>query len=186
MRLSTLTRLPVSTEHGWPEIEDLHPRLGKLFAFLIMPLSLLPPLMLYYAGSLHPGIFPAHFADKDWGGIAVLFFLAEMGTVAFMGWFIREVAQTNRMHIDYYDAYLLAALAPIPLWLSALGLFVPSLAFNAGLAIVALGFSCGIIYHGIMGLGHTREDVAAAGLVQTVIGAGLVAWALLLLLIVLM
>jgi hypothetical protein len=142
--------------------------------------------MLYYAGSLHPGIFPAHFAGKDWGGIAVMFFLAEMGTVAFMGWFIHEVARTSRLRIDYYDAYLLAALAPIPLWLSALGLFIPSLAFNAGLAIAALVLSCGIIYHGVMGLGHTHEDVAAAGVVQTVIGAGLAAWALLLLLIVLL
>jgi hypothetical protein len=63
---------------------------------------------------------------------------------------------------------------------------VPSLGFNAVLSLAALGLSCGIIYHGIEGLCHTREDVTAAGIVQTVIGAGLIAWALLLMLVVLL
>ncbi len=88
--------------------------------------------------------------------------------------------------MDYHDAYLLAGIAPIPLWLSSLGLFVPSLGFNAVLSLAALGLSCGIIYHGIEGLCHTREDVTAASIVQTVIGAGLIAWALLLMLVVLL
>jgi len=43
--------------------------------------------------------------------------------------------------------------------------------------------SSGIIYHGIEGLCHTREDVIAASIVQAVIGAGLIAWALLLLVV---
>ncbi|MCP5279409.1 MAG: hypothetical protein H6935_13785 [Thiobacillus sp.] len=44
--------------------------------------------------------------------------------------------------------------------------------------------SSGIIYHGIEGLCHTREDMTAASIVRTVIGAGLIAWALLLMLVV--
>lgn len=186
MKLSTLTRLPLSTDEGWPEIERLHPRLIKLFAFLVVPLSMLPPLMLYYAGNIHPDMFPAQLADKEWGHIATVFFFTELGTVALMGWLIRQVAQTSGLHIDVHDAYLLAAIAPIPLWLSALGLFVPSFAFNVVLALAALGLSCGIIYHGVEGLGHTREDITAAGVVQTVIGAGLIAWAMLLLLVILL
>lgn len=186
MKLSTLTHLPLSADQGWPEIERMHPRLVRLLAFIVLPLSLLPPLMLMYAGNVHPEMFPAQLADKEWGTVAGVFFLAEVGTLAFMGWLIRQVAQTSGLRIDYHDAYLLAAIAPIPLWLSALGLFVPSFAFNVVLSLVALVLSCGIIYHGIEGLCHTREDVSAAGVVQTVIGAGLVAWALLLMLLVLL
>ena len=36
MKLSTLTRLPLSAEQGWPEIERVHPRLVKLFAFIVL------------------------------------------------------------------------------------------------------------------------------------------------------
>ena len=186
MKLSTLSQLPFSADRGWPEIERIHPRLVKLFAFLVLPLSLLPPAMLYYAGTHYPEVFLPQAADRDWGLIAGVFFLAEMVTLLVMGWLIREVAQTNGLRIDNHDAYLLAAIAPIPLWLSSLGLLVPSLAFNVVLALVALGVSCGIIYRGIEGLCHTREDVSAAGIVQIVTGAGLMAWALLLMLVVML
>jgi hypothetical protein len=156
----------------------------KLFAFVVLPLSLLPPGMLYYAGTRYPEAFFAAASGKDWGAIAVVFFLAEMATFTGMGWLIKQVAESNRLEIDYHDAYLLAAIAPIPLWLSALGLLVPSLAFNTVLSLAALGISCGMIYHGIEGLCHMREDVTAAAIVQTVIGASLIAWALLLMILV--
>jgi hypothetical protein len=186
MKLSTLSQLPFSADRGWPEIERVHPRLAKLFAFMVLPLSLLPPAMLIYAGTHYPEVFLQQAAGRDWGPIAGVFFLAEMVTLLVMGWLIREVAQSNGLHIDNHDAYLLAAIAPVPLWLSSLGLLVPSLTFNAILSLVALGLSCGIIYRGIEGLCHTREDVSVAGIVQIVIGAGLIAWALLLMLAVLL
>lgn len=186
MNLISLSKLPLSTTQGWPELEKIHPRLLKLFAFVVLPLSLLPPGMLYFAGTHYPESFFAESIGKDWGTIAVVFFLAEMVTFMGMGWLIKQVAESNRLEIDYHDAYLLAAIAPIPLWLSSLGLLIPSLAFNAVLSLAALGLSCGIIYHGIEGLCHMREDVTAAAIVQTVIGASLIAWALLLLIVVML
>ena len=186
MNLISLSKLPFSAVQGWPELEKIHPGLLKVFAFIVLPLSLLPPAMLYYAGSHYPEAFLQEAAGKAWGEIAGVFFLAEMMTVLGMGWLIRQVAGSNRLMIDRHDAYLLAAITPVPLWLSSLGLLVPSLAFNAGVSVVALGLSCGIIYHGIEGLCHMREDVTAAAIVQTVIGAGLAAWALLLMMLMLM
>ncbi|HNQ03981.1 MAG TPA: hypothetical protein PKH69_05155 [Thiobacillaceae bacterium] len=186
MKLRTLSLLPFSADSGWPEIERLHPMLAKLFAFIVLPLSLLPPLMLYYAGTRHPEAFFAQAASKDWGVIALVFFLTEVGTLLGMGWLIRQIADTYGLRVDGHSAYLLAGIAPIPLWLSSLGLFVPSLAFNAVLSLVALGLSCGIIYHGIEGLGHTHEDATVGSIVQSVIGAGLIAWAMLLMLVVLL
>ncbi len=186
MKLSTLSHLPFSADQGWDEIERVHPRLQYLFALIVLPLSLLPPAMLYYAGTHYPEAFLPQSAGKDWAMIAGVFFLAEMVTMLVMGWLIREVASSNGLRIDTHDAYLLAGIAPIPLWLSSLGLLFPSLTLNAALALVALGLSCGIIYRGIEGLSHTREDVSAAGVVQIVIGAGLMAWALLLMLVVML
>lgn len=182
MSLISIVKLPLSAEQGWPELERVHPRLVRVFAFIVLPLSLLPPAMLYYAGNHHPELFAMMTGDKDWGMVAAVFFGAELATLAGMGWLIRQVAASAGLTIDYHDAYLLAAIAPIPLWLSSLALLVPSLAVGALVALVALALSCGIVYHGIEGFCHMREDVTAASIVQVVIGAGLVAWALLLLL----
>lgn len=186
MSLLSLVKLPLSAEQGWPELEKIHPRLVKVITFIVLPLSLLPPAMLYYAGSHYPATFPVFAGDKDWGAVAAIFFAAEMITLLGMGWLIKQVAESDGLVIDYHDAYLLAAIAPIPLWLSSLALLVPSLVVNAMVTLAALALSCGIIYHGIEGFCHMREDVTAASIVQVVMGAGLVAWALLLLLLILL
>ena len=180
MNLLSLSRMPVSSEDGWPELVRKHPGVDQVFVFVVLPLSLLPPMMLYFAGSRYGDDFIAGFGAKPWGDIAALFFVAEMLTLLAMGWFIKQVAQTNNLAIDYHDAYLLASLAPVPLWLSSLALFVPSMTFVTTIALLALGLSCGMIYHGVQVLCRAREDVTVAAIVQTVIGAGLAAWGLLL------
>lgn len=186
MNLTSLSKLPLSSMEGWPELEKIHPDLLKLLAFVILPLSLLPPGMLYYAGTHYPELFFSWAAGRDWTRVSAVFFLAEMATLCGMGWLIKQVAETDSLRMDYHDAYMLAGIAPVPLWLASLGLLVPSMAFNAVLSLVALGLSCGIIYHGIKGLCHMREDVTAASIVQTVIGAGLAAWALLMMIAVML
>ncbi len=186
MKPNVLFHLPFSTSNGWSEIERIHPKLLKLFAFVVLPLSLLPPLMVYYAGTHYPEAFLAQGAGKDWAAVAAAFFLTEVFTLVVMGWLIKQVANSDGLRIDYHDAYLLASISPIPLWLSSLALFVPSLAFNAVVSLAALGLSCGIIYHGLESLGHTREDMLAANVVQTVIGIGLIAWALMLVLVIML
>ena len=182
MSLLSLSKLPLSPEHGWPELAKSRPGLPGVFALLVLPLSLLPPLMLYYAGTHHPEVFPREVSDRNWGAAAVVFFVAEMVTLALMGWLVRQVAATNRLSIDYHDAFLLAAIAPVPMWLSSLALFVPNLAFNVAVSLLATAVSCAIIYQGVEALCRTREGVTAAAITQIVIGAGLIVWASLLVL----
>lgn len=185
MKLTALSSLPFAATPGWSEIEQTHPRLLPLFAGIILPLSLLPPVMLYLKGAAFFGQWLPAAAGKDWVVLGTAFFLTEMVTLIIMGWFIRAAAEMDELSITDHDAYLLASLAPIPLWLSSLGLLVPSLMFNAGLSVMAFALSCGIIYNGIAGLCHTREQVVAASVVHAVISAGLMAWVMLLLVIVL-
>lgn len=90
--------------------------------------------------------------------LAAVFFLAEVATVLAMGWLIKS----NRLEFDDYAAYLIAALAPMPLWLSSVGLLVPNLLFTATIAAAALAFSCRAVYQGIVGLGRVREPATAA------------------------
>lgn len=178
----SLVKLPLSAQEGWPELIRLRPGLLKVFGLLVLPLCLLTPLMLYFAGTHHPEVFLRGAGERNWAAVAAIFFVAEIGTFLGMGWLIRQVGQTSGFSIDYHDAYLLAAIAPVPMWLSSLGLLVPDLMFNIVFAMIGTGLSCALIYQGIQALGRKRDEVVAAGIVQMVIGAGLIAWAFLLVL----
>jgi hypothetical protein len=181
MDLLAVSQLPFSTERGWPELVRIHPGLRRVFAFLVLPMSLVPPAMLYLAGTRHPEVFAGLVGARPWGRVAVVFFLAELASYMGMGWFIRQVAATARLELDEHDAWLLAALAPVPMWLSSLGLLIPNLLANGLVALIGLGLSCGVASHGVQALCRTREGVVAEGVVQTVMGAGVIAWTALLL-----
>lgn len=180
MKVSSLYKMPFSREANWPELGRLDSAVARIFWRLVLPLSLLPPLMLYLTGPHHGDALVAGLGGKSWVTIAALFFIGELASFALMGWLIKQVADTWHGHIDYRNAYLLAAIAPIPLWLSSLGLLVPSLLFNALVSMVALGLSCGLIYQGVHSLCEVREDVEAAAITQLVFGAGFIVWGLLL------
>lgn len=90
------------------------------------------------------------------------------------------MGNTREAQISVHDAYLLAAIAPIPLWLSALALLIPSLPVVAVVALAALGISCAIVYQGIRGLCHVKEELVAMSITYTVMAASIIAWGLLL------
>lgn len=180
MALSALLKLPVSAEDGWPEFARNPPALSRLCLAVVLPLSLQPPVMLYLVGSTDPQAFIQGARAKDWGLIATVFFVAEWVTIAAMGWFIRQVTRTSGFDIGCAQAYLLAGIAPIPLWLFSLGLLAPQFTFNVVLSLAAMGLSCGVIHHGIQAFCRTRDEIAVAGIVHTVISGGLVGWVFLL------
>ena len=182
MSLLSLAKLPLSADEGWPDLVRVHPGILKVVALLVLPLSLLPPAMLYFAGTHYPEVFGLAGRARDWAVVAVVFLAAELATFTLMGWLIGQVGATNGLAIDRHDSYLLAAIAAVPLWLSSLSLLVPNLAFNAAVSSIALALSCALLYQGLQALGRKREAVVATEIVQIVIGAGLIAWALLLVL----
>jgi hypothetical protein len=169
--------------HGWDELRENPPSLGKLVSSVVLQLSLVPPIMMYYAGTSYGDAFTVELANKEWGFITTIFFLAELLTFAVMGWLIYQVGNTQSAQISFHNAYLLAAIAPIPLWLSALALLVPSLLFAAFVAVVALTLSCYTVYQGLRGLCLIREDVEAMSITYTVMAASVMAWGILLMLV---
>lgn len=183
MNPMTFSRSLLSSGKGWTVIEKARPSLTKMFASIVVPLALLPPVLLYYAGSHYGDDFISGFGSRSWGMISAVFFIAELLTYAAMGWLIKQVADVHAIEIGEHDAYTLAAIAPVPLWLSAIGLLVPSLWFNVALSFAALAASCALIYQGVQALCHLRENVTALAITQTVMGAGLASWAALLVLI---
>lgn len=181
MNISSFPRMPFSPKDAWPELAKVDSMVAKVFWFLVVPLSLLPPVMLYLAGSHYGDAFFAGFSNKPWRLIAITFFLGEIVSVALMGWVIKQVVNAWNAQISFRNAYLLAAIAPIPLWLSSLGLLVVSVAFNVVLAVVALALSCGLIFQGVRSFCQISEEkdiVQAAAITRIVFGIGLIAWVL--------
>jgi hypothetical protein len=184
MNILTIAKMILTPGDIWLDLEKARPSLASLFLFHIFPLSALPPLLLYHAGTHYGDAFAAGFGAKPWVTIASAFYLAEVFTVFGMGWIIRQVAAIYKVNVSKYDAYLLAGISPTPLWLSSLALLVPNLAFSISIVLLALAVTCITVYRGVYALCHMHEEITAAAITQTVMGAGLIAWALLLLIIV--
>lgn len=181
MNILTIPKMILTPRDGWRDVEQAHPSLAHLLSSIVLPLSVLPPLLLYQAGTRYGEAFASGVGGRPWVTIAVVIYLAEVLTFLGMGWFIKQVAATHQVRTSAYDAYLLAAIAPTPLWLSSLALLAPDPALNAAAGFMALAASCILLYQGIYALGHMREGITAATITYTVMGAGLVAWTLLLL-----
>ncbi len=177
----TVIRLPFTRQAGWKSLQQRKPSIPTLGWCLVLPMSLLPPVLLYYAGTHYGDDFVMGFADREWRFITTILFLAELLTFFVMGWLIHAVVNgTRELAIGYHDAYLLAALAPLPLWSSAIVLLIPSLALNALTVLAALGISCSLVYHGLQALCERRDnDVTTMSATYTIMAAGVLAWGLL-------
>lgn len=181
MNIISFSRMPFSPKAAWLELAKIDSKVARIFWFLVVPLSLLPPAMLYLAGSHYGDMFFAGYSSKPWGHVAIIFFLGEIASVTLMGWVIKHVANAWDAQVSFRNAYRLAAVAPIPLWVSSLGLFVASLAFNVALTFAALALSCGLIFQGVRSFCQISEveDIAqAAEITRIVFGVGLIVWAL--------
>lgn len=190
MTIADLPRMMVSETNGWPELSRRHPSVTQLFAFLVVPMSLIPPLMYAYSQVVTPGaVFPLVEPPLAWEELAVMgivFFAIEVANVALMASYIQQLGDIAEVHPDYPTAYALAAVAPTPLWLSALGLFVPSMGFNVLLVIAAWSCSVALIRNGVRPLFKVGDEHKAARLAAVVVTAGVAVWAGMLLLFVML
>lgn len=179
MNVVQMPKMIWSFSEGWDDLIRVHPSVARLFALLVFPLSLLPPAMMYFAGGRYGDVFVPGVSPEQWHAAAGIFFLAELLTVPLMAWLIHLVCKINNVVTDYHSCFTLAALAPIPLWLSSLVLFVPNLLVAVVVGGLALLCSVGLIYHGVYALFHLREDVQALQMATVIAGVGLFAWLML-------
>lgn len=179
MNIAAVVAWPFS-QQGWQRLKNNQPSITTIVWLLLVPMAFLPPLALYFAGTHFDNTYIQGFSDKNWRFITTVFFMAELLTFFVMGWLVYSVARARGLQMGYADAYLLAAIAPLPMWLSSLGMLVPVLLVNA-LALVA-GFlaSCLIVYQGILALsGRKPGDVVSMSAAYTVMSASFLAWGLL-------
>lgn len=168
---------------GWATLARSHISVLKMFLFYAVPMSLLPPAMLYYSGVTYGDnfILPAINATQL-QVIGTVFFLAELAMTFLVAYVIKQLGEWVDINPAYEDAYKLAVVVPTPLWLTSLFLFIPSFMLNlaaGSLAMVACGM---LIYYGVPSILKVKEKGHAILLSGSILAAGMVAWAALMLL----
>lgn len=173
-----------TTSRGWQRMQAMNLSIPVLAWTLVVPLSLLPALLLYYAGTHYGDDFIQGFSARNWHFISTTFFLTELLSFFIMGWLIHSVLEGHKLNISYHDAYLVAAVAPVPMWLSSLGLLIPVVQVTAAIAAVGLFASCVLVFTGIRSLCRRQaDDVVSMSATYTVMSAAVLAWVLLMVVI---
>lgn len=184
MNPMNLPKMVYSYGDGWLDLVRIHPTVAKLFTTYVMPMSLIPPAMYVYASVVAPGsVFPAQapaFTVGELMLVAAGLYLAELVMVLLMGSLIQQIGDVVGINPAYPESFMLAAVAPTPLWLASLALFVPSAAFNGVVLALAWVASAALIYHGVEPIfrleGHGKSRLMASG----ILAAGVLAWCALL------
>lgn len=176
----SLPRMFLSETEGWEGVVNIRLSVIELTVFYVAPMSLIPPLMYAYAQLVFPGdVTPLVAPPLTIGELALVgaaFFIIELVMVALMGAYIQQLADSLDIRVGYADAYTLAAIAPTPLWLSALALFVPNTWFNVLVIAAAWIGSVALIHHGIHPLFKMDDKDKARQLAHAVTAAGVGVW----------
>jgi hypothetical protein len=161
----------------WDAVTQTHVSVLKMCLFYAVPLSIVPPAMIYYAGIMYGGnLLPALSAVKL-QTIAVMFFLVEVAMTFVVAYLIQRTCDVVDMKPAYEDCYKLAVIVPTPLWLAPLFLFIPSFMLNLTAGAAALIFSGMLIYYTVPSILKVEEPGHAILLSGSILSVGLVAWA---------
>lgn len=161
---------------GWEELVRSKPSIHRLYMLHVLPFSLIPPLMGYLAGTKYGGEFFPAMPSIKLMLIALIFFVVELIVVPVMAVVVRQLAEIAEVHPSYHQAFVLAAVAPTPLWLAPIFLLVPSVMLNLVVVSLAMMAAAGFIYYGIPSVFDIREEGHAMLMFGAVLIAGVVAW----------
>ncbi|MBL8470291.1 MAG: DUF1282 family protein [Rhodocyclaceae bacterium] len=180
MTPASLPRMFYSEGEGWKDLARAHPGVAKMTLFLVAPMSLLPPLMNAYSQIVHPGRVTPLVEPALGGGelllVGAVFFAIELAMVALMAVYIQRLGESVGVSPSYEEAYALAAVAPVPLWLASLALFVPNLAFNVLAVAVAWVGSVALIRHAVRPLFKVQDLGRAHHMSNSITFAGVGVW----------
>jgi hypothetical protein len=190
MNTHNLPKMLYSYTEGWQDLMRVHPSVSGMLTSYVVPMSLIPPAMFLYSMLVTPGaVFPAlvpQISAVEALTIAVVFFFIEIGMVLLMASIIQQMGDAVDVKPAYEDAFMLAAVAPTPLWLSSLVLFIPVMWLNALVVVAAWVASAALIYHGVEPLFRLENRSKARLMGSFVLMAGVIAWAALLVVLTLM
>jgi len=169
-------KMLTSHGQGWDWLMRIHPSITKMYLAYVVPMSLVPPAMLLYTWHTYRS---APLLEIDLNQallLAAIFLLAELVMVPIMGRVLQRIGEVANVQPPYQDTFALAAVAPTPLWLAPVALFVPSVAFNAIVMVLALAGVATLIYQGVDRVYRLQDEGQTLLVAGTVLAAGLIAW----------
>lgn len=172
----TLFRLFLSPTEGWKELMQSQPSIHRLYLLHVIPLALIPPAMIYIAGNSHSQLFFDLLPGNKLIIVAVTFFLVQLVIVPAMASIVRQLAEIAEVHPPYKEAFILAAVAPTPLWLAPVFLIIPDMLLNLCVTSLAMMASAGFIYYGVPTVFKIKEQGHALLLFGAILMAGVIAW----------
>jgi hypothetical protein len=90
-------------------------RQWEIFFQVVLPISFVPPIMLVCTSGENNVLVPA-----------TVLFLAEISTVFLMAWVMRDIAGTLKLRCTPSTIFAVAAVCPLPIWLSSLAMVFES------------------------------------------------------------
>ena len=172
----TLFRLFFTPTRGWQDLMQNKPTMPRLFLLHVIPFALIPPAMIYVAGNNHGEMFLGLLSDSKLVMVAIAFFFVQLVVVPAMASIVRQLAEIADAHPPYKDAFILAAVAPTPLWMAPIFLVVPDILVNIAITSLAMMASAGFIYFGIPVVFKIKEQGHALLLFGAILMAGVIAW----------
>lgn len=172
----TLLKLFFTPTKGWENLTKSEPSIHRLYLLHVIPFSLIPPCMIYIAGIRHSELFFDLLPGNKLLIVAVAFFLVQLVAVPAMATVVRQLAEVAEIHPSYRQAFILAAVAPTPLWLSPVFLAIPDILINIGVTSLAMMASAGFIYYGIPTVFKIKEQGHVLLLFGAILMAGIIAW----------
>ncbi len=177
MSLLNLFWLFVIPTKGWRHLMQSRLSMHRLYLLHVVPLSLIPPLFLYFAGNKYAGNLIPILSDAKLLLVAGILFLVELVAVPIMALVIRQLAEVAEIHPSYHESFTLAAVAPTPLWLVPVCfLIIPDTLVNLVALTLAMMATAGFIYYGIPAVFRIKERGHAMLMFGAVLTAGVVAW----------
>lgn len=150
MNLTTLFKLFWSPTAGWRELLKTNPSIPRLFILHVAPLACIPPLMIFYAAKSPDSFLLVDIlSPHKLALVGLIFLIVQLMAVPIMALIIKQLGEIANVQPSYQSAFTLAAIAPTPLWLSALILLVPNFFVLVTLGTLALMASGGLIFYGL-------------------------------------
>jgi hypothetical protein len=190
MTLTSLSRMMVSETEGWPELSRVRRAVSKLFLAYVLPMSLIAPVMFVFSSLAYPGVVFPELAPPlsvmEASVMGAAFLLVELAMVPLMASLIQQTSDLTGITPTYEQAFTLAAIAPSPLWVAPLALFIPSV--WVGVLALAAGWvgSVALIRHGVGPLLEVQDQARSRLLASFITTTGVMAWVALIIVLALM
>lgn len=175
MSLLNLFWLFVLPTKGWRHLVDAKFSIHRLYLLHVVPLSLIPPLYVYFAAGKYAGDLLPVLSNSKLLLVAMILFVVQLVAVPVMAMVVRQLAEVAEIQPSFQQAFTLAAVAPTPMWLVPIVFLIPNMQLNLIALAMALMATAGFIYYGIPVVFNIRERGHAMLMFGAVLTAGTIA-----------